>query len=273
MKKYFSFVKEILLTLLFDFNRIWSLALFKYKVTYRGMFLNSFWRIASPFIQIGVYWLVFGIGIRNGNPVNGVPYLSWLTCGITPWLILNSGILKSSDAIYSRIQVLVKSKVPAYIMPISQVFAVILENIWTVALLFVIVLANGCKMQIQTISILYYMFCTVCFLSSISLITSALVVMARDFQMVIQMCLRLLFFVTPVFWDPNESSMPRLLTIVFKFNPFAYIISGFRESILFGKWFFDSIEEITIFWIVVIALFFIGALLQKKISKNLLDFL
>lgn len=43
--------------------------------------------VLNPLSQIGVYWLVFGLGIRGGAPVHGVPYFVWLVCGLVTWFL------------------------------------------------------------------------------------------------------------------------------------------------------------------------------------------
>ncbi|EUJ20967.1 ABC transporter permease [Listeria aquatica] len=82
-------------------------------------------------------------------------------------------------------------------------------------------------------------FLTVLFLMTISLFTSVLTVIFRDFQLIINSAMRLLFFVSGAVIDvtANENS---ILTKLFKLNPFVYLVEGFRDALLSREWFFEK---------------------------------
>lgn len=63
------------------------LSLYELKQAYAGNLLGLLWVFLNPLSQIGVYWLVFGLGIRGGAPVHGVPYFVWLVCGLVTWFL------------------------------------------------------------------------------------------------------------------------------------------------------------------------------------------
>ena len=272
MEAYFRYLRQITGGILKNTRRIASLAVFQYKLSNKEMFLGRLWKLITPFIQIGVYWLVFGVGLRNGRPVDGVPFVVWLVCGITPWFIINSSITKGANAIYSKAAVLSRSNIASYLLPISAVWAEFLNYSWTILLMLVICFANGCYPTITFLGLFYYLFCTVALLSAVGLITSVLVMLARDFQMVIQMTMRLLFYVCPIFWQ-GGAAMPGAFQVFDRLNLIAYIIRGFRGSILYDTWFFQDIPMMAVFWGTVLLLYLIGSGLQMKLGRNILDYL
>ena len=231
MKEYFTYLFKTTVDIFKNIPRILSLAKFEYELGTRDMFMGKLWKLVSPLIQIGVYWLVFGIGIRQGNPIDGYPYVVWLICGITPWFFLNKGIMQGANSIYRKATLLTKTNAPTAIVPISNVFANLFDFIWTIGLMFIIFFANGCKMSLTMVNLLYYIIYMMCFLISLSLITSVLVMIARDFGKIIEMILRLLFFLSPIMWRPGNS-MPEVFLEFDRMNPIGYIIRGFRSSML-----------------------------------------
>ncbi len=253
-------------------RRLWSLAVFQYKLSNKEMFLGNFWRLVTPFIQIGVYWLVFGVGIRNGQPIDGVPFVVWLVCGITPWFIINSSIAKAASAIYNKAAVLSRSNMLPYLLPVSTVWSVFLNYSWTLGLMFVIYFAKGCVPTITAIGVIYYLLCALALLTALGLINSVLVMLARDFQTVIQLVMRLLFFVSPVFWR-GAASMPEAFQIFDRLNPIAIILRGFRSSLLYNTWFFSDLPIMIYFWGLVLVLYLIGAAFQRKMGNNILDYI
>ena len=73
MKGYFKRLKQMTVDISTNLRRIGALAVFEYKLGTKDLFLGRLWKLLSPLIQIGVYWLVFGIGLRSGTPVDGFP--------------------------------------------------------------------------------------------------------------------------------------------------------------------------------------------------------
>ncbi len=272
MTHFFRSLKKMTCDILNNLGRIWTLAVFEYRLGTKGMVLGKLWKILSPFIQIGAYWLVFGIGLRSGKPVDGIPYVVWLTCGITPWFWLSGNVAKNAASIYGKASLLTKSNVPTCVIPLSSVLAGTMDNGWTMALMLVIYVANGCIPSVWALGLIYYIICGVAFLTALSLITSTLVMLARDFQRVIQAVMRLVFFVSPIFWQPG-SNMPVAFKVFDFCNPFGYIIRGFRGCLLYNEPFFLNWEKAAAFWGVVFVLYLIGSVCQNRMRKYLLDYL
>ncbi len=267
-----QFVSRMTKDILRNSRRLWSLAVFQYKLSNKEMVLGNFWRLVTPFIHIGVYWLVFGVGIRNGQPIDGVPFVVWLVCGVTPWFIINSSVAKAAASIYSRAAVLSRSNMLPYMLPVSSVWSCFLTYSWTLGLMLIIYLAKGCVPTWTAIGLIYYLLCADAFLTALGLINSVLVMLARDFQTVITLVMRLLFFVSPVFWR-GAASMPAAFQVFDRLNPVAIILRGFRDSLLFNKWFFEDLPLIAYFWGLVLILYLIGAAFQRKLGRNILDYL
>lgn len=270
MKAIIKYLIESALNILKNSHRILSLAKFEYDLAIKEMFFGKLWKVISPLIQIGTYWLVFGLGIRNGKPIDGYPYVVWLTCGVTPWYIMNKAISTGATSVYRKANMLTKSNTPTYFMPISSVLAVVMDGIWTIVLMVIIYFGNGCTFSCYMFNVLYFIVFLTCFLIALSELTSVLVMLARDFQKIIEMILRLLFFLSPIMWRPGNN-MPYAYKVFDYLNPIAYVIRGFRNSILYKQYFFTNIKQMSIMWSITIILYLIGMLFQKKLKNNLLD--
>ena len=272
MHEYIRFLIQMTRDIFTNGHRTLALAKFEYSLDTKGLFLGQLWKFLNPLIQIGAYWFVFGVGIRSGKPVNDIPYVVWLTCGLTPWLIMNKGVSDGAASIYNKAATLTRSNIPTSLIPISSSWAVLMDSAWTVLLLLIIFIGNGCAMSLHMLGLLYYAVCMLAFLATLNLVTSVLVMLARDFLNLIRAVLRILFFLSPVFWDPGPD-MPQVFHIFALCNPFAYVISGFRDSMLYYTPFWEKPLETLIFWITILALYLMGALCQSRLRKNLLDFL
>lgn len=270
MKKFFSRLSESGRSVLKNIRRIFLLAKFQYDVEVKDMFLGKLWKIISPFMQIGIYWFVFGIGIRNGAPVDGFPFVVWLTCGITPWFIMSRAIMTGANSVYQKATVLSKSNIPIYFIPISSVLYVFMDAVWDIALMIIIFLANGYAFSVYNLNLIYYIVYEAVFAISLAEVTSALVMLARDFYNMITFVLRFLFYLSPIFWIPGKN-MPAIYKLFDAINPIAYVVNGFRDSMLYQRPFYSQPKEVLYFWALSAVLFTIGICSQKKIRNNLLD--
>jgi len=267
MRTLFNSTSEILKNI----RRIWSLAVFQSQSSNKEMFFGGLWKIISPFIQTGIYWLVFGIGLRSGAPIDGIPYVVWLTCGLTPWYMISKAVGVGASSIYNKATVLSRSNISTILIPVSNVMSVMLDSIWSFVLLIVIYIGNKCSLNFYALNLIYYVVYAFLFLTNLSLITSVLVMLARDFKRVIELLMRFMFFRSPIFWNPSRN-MPEYFLIFNKYSPFSYIINGFRDSLLYCKNFYDDIYSMLYFIGVLAITYVIGVFFQGKLRKNLLDF-
>ncbi|MBQ3378464.1 MAG: ABC transporter permease [Clostridia bacterium] len=268
---YFKFLKESTLDIFRNMRRIWSLAVFEYKRANTDMFLGGLWKFLSPLLQIGVYWVVFGIGLRNNSDMNGFPFVLWLTCGLTPWLMMNQGVNTGAASVFRKAGLLTKSNLKMSMIPVSSVLSAILNQIWTVLILFAIFLLTGGRIWWTCLDLIYYVVFMFVFVSALSQVTAAFVVLARDFQKVVQNAMRFLFFLSPIFWEANPN-MPYVFQVFDKLNPFAYVIRGFRNAMLYHVPFWHEMKLVCAFWLAAIILHMIGIALQMRLRNNVLDY-
>lgn len=272
MISYLKYLKHITWSLLKNYRRIFSLAIFEYKLTNKEMFLGQLWKLLNPFIQIGAYWLVFGIGIRQNREIDGIQYVVWLTTGYTAWFMINRGITIGANSIYQKGNLITRSNIPAFIIPVSDILAVVMDSLWTIGLMFIIFFAYGYSPNIHMLNLLYYTIYSFAFIVSISFIFSALVMLARDFRQIVAIVMRLMFFLSPITWRPGDN-MPAFYKAFHKYNPIAYAINGFRDSMLYNKDFYSNLNDLRVFLILLLVLYLIGAACQKKLRNNILDYL
>ncbi|AQM61080.1 ABC transporter permease [Clostridium baratii] len=252
-----------------NWYRIRRLAVYDFIAPLRDTYLGMIWIILSPILQIGVYWIVFGLGIRNGRPVDGHPFLIWMLAGLIPWFYLNSGINGGALCIYNKSSMLTKMNFPSSIIPTYTTLTKLINNIPTLLILLIVYAFNGYKINIYSIQIIYYMVAATILTISIGLLTSALVMAVRDINRIISTILRFFFYLTPILWVPKN--VPRALEILIKINPFTYIVNGFRDSLLYNRWFFENLNHCIYFWCLTFVIFALGVKVHMKLRNKFAD--
>jgi teichoic acid transport system permease protein len=247
------------------------LALYELKSTYAGNKLGMVWALLNPLTQILVYWLVFGLGIRNGSAVDGVPFFLWLICGIVPWFYINAGLLRGSNSIYSKLGMVSKMNFPLSVVPTYVLLSQLYTHIILIGITCVFIFFGHGISKVSIFGLLYFMFTTSCFLFAISFITSTFATLLRDIQLAIQSIVRLLFYLTPVLWVPVQ--LPFWFEMVLKSNPFYYVIEGYRSALLGTDMSIIWSGYTIYFWSLTFVMLFIGSILHVKFRRQFVDYL
>lgn len=248
------------------------LSIYELKKAYVANVLGMVWIFLNPIIQIGLYWLIFGLGIRGGAPVNGVPYFIWMISGLVPWFYISSSVIQGSNSIYARLSGVSKmnfplSIIPSYVM-LSKLYT---HGILTIILIFIVSVNQGIG-SINFLILFYGMFSVTIFLLALSFITSTLSTIIRDIHLLIQSVTRMLFFITPILWEPKEN-MPHLFLYVMKLNPFYYVVELYREALVYDSNSILFSGYTLYFWGTVIVLFIIGSMLHVRFRRQFVDYL
>lgn len=262
-----------------SFPLILRLASYETKSQYQMNYLGVLWQFLNPLIQMLAYWFVFGMGIRNSKPVitgiGEVPFIVWMLAGLIPWFFISPTILDGSNSVFKRINMVAKMNFPISSLP-SVVIASNLFSYFVMMGVYVIVLlARGVYPSLHWIQYIYYLICMIVFMFSFSLFNSTISVLVRDYQFLPQAVTRLLFFLLPIFWNISErtgKNHPNLLPVL-KLNPIFYLIEGFRNSFLDGKWFFQDMKYTLYFWLFTFLLLLVGSILHMKFRDKFVDFL
>ncbi|VDZ34456.1 teichoic acid ABC transporter permease protein [Staphylococcus aureus] len=214
-----------------NFYLIQRLAQFQVKIINHSNYLGVAWELINPVMQIMVYWMVFGLGIRSNAPIHGVPFVYWLLVGISMWFFINQGILEGTKAITQKFNQVSKMNFPLSIIPTYIVTSRFYGHLGLLLLVIIACMFTGIYPSIHIIQLLIYV--PFCFFltASVTLLTSTLGVLVRDTQMLMQAILRILFYFSPILWLPKNHGISGLIHEMMKYNPVYFIAESYRAAI------------------------------------------
>src|SRR5699024_786013 len=85
-------------------NRKLIATLNKYNLrsAYANHYLGLLWIIIMPILQVILYYVVFGLGLRGDRgDVGGLPFIVHLISGLFPWMFLSGAVNSAAGAIES----------------------------------------------------------------------------------------------------------------------------------------------------------------------------
>lgn len=265
-----SKISKLLYNIFGDKGLLLDLAKNDFKTKFAGSYLGITWAFVQPIVTILVYWFVFQVGFRSGM-VQDVPFVLWLTAGLVPWFFLNDA-LNSATASLLEYSYLVKKVVfKVEIIPLVRILSSFFVHIFFVGFMLLMFVINDIVPRIEWIQIIYYSVCLTALLIGISYLTSALVVFFRDLAQIIIIVLQIGMWVTPIMWQ--WSIMPKKVLFFLKLNPVYYIVEGYRNSLIYGKWFWNDTYMTIYFWIFTLICIILGTKIFAKLKIHFADVL
>ena len=255
-------------------NQILKLTIYNMKSEYANHYLGIFWNIIQPLLQLTVYYLVFGLGLRGGGEklINGVPFIIHLITGLFPWLFISQGINNGASSIIKNISLLSKMKFPPSVFISITLTNNIFNLLLTSSIIFIISLVNSYVQWWHYFFFIYFLFSSIILIYCISLITSTMVIIIRDTKNLLQNIIRMLFFMTPIFWAIEEAS--GVLKHIVGLNPFSYLIGIYRLAFVNNSQnSYGTYSDHLYFWILTLLILTIGAVLHYRFKRKILDYI
>lgn len=241
------------------------------------------WEIITPSILIMIYWLVFGVGIRQRADVDIggeiVPFIYYLMTGYMIWMFFSQSVKSGSSSIFSRLKVVSKMNFPLSIIPNQVLLSRFIVHVCMIAIIMIILQMSGYPINIYYLQIPYFMIATYIFTYSFALILSTLSTLVRDVHKLLTSTMRIGIYISPILWDVTNieqdgSVAVAIITTIIKLNPLTYLIEGYRAGFFGLDWHFIAESGTTIyFWILTSIMFIIGSVLHVRLRKYFIDFL
>jgi lipopolysaccharide transport system permease protein/teichoic acid transport system permease protein len=247
-----------------------SLAKREVITQYVGSFLGFIWTIINPMAKIFIFWVVFSVGFRV-QPKNDVPFVVWLTAGMSIWFVFADIVNGSAGLIVANTHLVKKTLFHSQILPVIKVVSCLITHSVFLMVLIGLIIFHKMPFSLYSLQFLYYLFCMSILALGISYIVSALNVFIRDVGQIVAVLLQMGFWATPIFWDIQM--MPPKIQAIFNYNPMFYIVQGYRDSFIYFLPFWQRPYQVLYFWLLAMAIFVIGALIFKKLKPQFPDVL
>ncbi len=253
-------------------NRTLLLSLTKndLKQKYQGNFLGVAWALIQPTATIVIFWFVFQVGFKS-KPVDNFPFILWLVTGMFPWFYFAEGLSNGTNSIIANSFLVKKVVFRVSLLPIVSLLSALGIHIFFIFFMFAMFMYYGYMPDIYWLQLIYYVFALSVFLLGLSWITSSVVVFFKDMGQFVAIIIQFGFWLTPIFW--NITIIPEKYHWLIELNPIVYIIEGYRNSMIYHKWFWEDMHMTIYFWIVTMVIFMIGGLTFKKLRPHFADVL
>lgn len=252
-------------------NLIVKLAWSNFYTQYSKSYIGAIWSIIHPLTTVIIFWFVFTQAFKVQPDKGGHPFIIWLLAGMSIWLFFAEAITTSTTAISSNAFLLKKRTFNIILLPYIKIISSLFSHLTFMLLVISMYLFYNIYPTMYWIQIPYYILCTICISIGISMITSSISVFIPDIENVVSVFIQLFFWVTPVFW--SLYMIPNDFRNILKFNPIAYLVQGYRDSLLSQGWLWDHKVESFAFWAFTFIIMIIGHMIFNRLKPHFADVL
>ena len=218
--------------------------------------------ILDPLFFMLIYTFIVQVVFKTSVP--NLPV--FVMCGITIWNFFNKNLVTCVKIIRSNKGIISQKYIPKYMLVIEKIYVNFIKFLISLALLAVMSII----FQIEvTINMLYTipLMLLLCLLSfALSTILSHFGVFIEDSANILQIILRLVFYLSGIFYSVSETLPANLTSIMMRINPIAYIIEDFRNVFMYGT---GLNFQLFAYWaVIVVLLTIIGIKLIHKYENS-----
>ncbi|SDT37216.1 ABC transporter permease [Pseudomonas granadensis] len=240
------------------------------RARYLTNYLGFLWVFIQPCATTLILWFVFQFGFKAA-PHGDFPFVLWLVCGLVPWFFTVEALNSGCTAVKENSFLVKKIVFKVSLLPLVKLSSAVLVHVFFVFILLLLFVIYGYEPNLYWLQVAYYIACLFMLLLAIAWITSSVVIFFPDLSQLVAMATQFGFWLTPVFWD-IDAIQGRAASYL-RLNPFAYIVEGFRDSLIRDVWFWQRPTQTLFFWGVMIVLMFVGWHTFRKLRPHFADVL
>lgn len=235
------------------------------RTRYKGSFLGFLWTFINPLLQLIVYSIVFSTIM----PVNVEKYYIYLFVALIPWIFFTTCIQNGAVSILWGKDLVKKIYFPRLIIPLSVVGAAMMNMIFSMGVVFLVLIISGIGLSIQVIWLPVIMLAECLLGIGFAIICSALNVYFRDLEHILGIITMAWFYLTPIVYTTDM--VPKEYEVYFNLNPMKPIIEAYRDVLYYQITpDFNSFGIGMVYSIILIIVgYFIFNILQKHFVEEL----
>ena len=189
------------------------------------------WSFLNPLIMLLVIFTVFSF--RIGQNVDH--YAVYLLIGLVQYTNLSNSTTAAMHSLDTMSQVAKEAIFPKELLVVSTVLARVVEFIVSFVVALVIAGASGVSITPAVLLLPFVILLQVVVVLWISLFLAWLYPVILDIDHIYQVVLRVLFFITPIFYTLDFLQHNELAMTIVTLNPLTHLISFSRTLILEGE--------------------------------------
>lgn len=210
---------------------LWFLVWRDVKGKYRQMAFGPLWIVLIPVVNMVIFSLIFGRLAKL--PSEGVPYPIFTYVALLPWQFFATATEGSTKSLLNQQNVISKVYFPRLIIPISYVLAAFVDFLASFVVLIGMMVFYGIFPGWRIFTLPLFLLLAAATALGVGLWLAGLAVKFHDVALGLGYALAVWQYVTPVAY--STTLIPEKFRVIYRLNPMAAVVDGFRWALLKGK--------------------------------------
>lgn len=214
---------------------MWELAKGNFVASHQDNYLGLLWAVINP-LMLGVsYYLIFGVLIGTRGGVDN--FVAFLTAGLFTFIPISAALTAGGRAVLSKTSMIRSMRFPRVLLPITVVISEFITALPAFVTLLVIALARGERPSTSWLLFPVALVIVLIFSVGVAMLAARIVHGARDAANVLPLLVRLLRYVSGVFFSIDASmarfpNAPAWVGYALEYQPVAVALTMVRQSIM-----------------------------------------
>jgi len=198
--------------------------------------LGQLWQVLAPLLNAGVYFLIFGVIIRNVS--RGVPdYLAFLVTGVFVFSFTQRTFISTSKVITDSLPLIRALQFPRASLPLAYVMIELQQMLLSMVVLFVLVLFEGEPLSWYWLLVIPALALLTMFNAGIGLFAARTGARVNDFAQLLPFLMRTWLYISGVIYSVQQfvaehSQHYGWATTLIEHNPAAIYLTMVRNALL-----------------------------------------
>lgn len=227
---------------------------------YKKSFLGILWSFLNPLLMLMVYAIIFPIILKSPEK----NYVMFLMTALIPWTFFTTVVTQGASTIIANGNILKKVYFPREILPISTVTSGLVNFLISCLIIFIFLIFTGIGFSKYILLLPFVILIEYLFLLGVVFILSSVTVYLRDLEHIIGVVIQALFYGTPIVY--SLSTIPANFMWVFRLNPMAYIVQGYRDILYYQT--MPDFKGLSFILLLSIGLVILGYYIFNRLQKN-----
>ena len=233
----------------------------QFKLRDQSSFFGFLWSFLNPLITVGLLFALFSSQLSNEIQYYGL----YLLIGIVHYTHFSNATAASISVLQSMSALTRNGVFPKDILVIASITTHTIDFILSTAVCVVIALFSGITLTVAILALPLVLFLQIILVLWVSLLLSSFFVFVRDLIHIYNVFLRLLFFITPIFFGLSfvGRGVGRYVLLA---NPLSYSIIFARSLLIQGQLF--ELKQFLVLFTVNAFLLFASYKIFKRLEPS-----
>ena len=201
------------------------------KADAQRYFLGYLWWILEPLLWVAVFYLVFAVLLGNGR----ADFLLFLAVGKLTFIWFSKSVTQSAMSLVGNRGLIGNMDAPKWLFPWAVCHEGLYKQVAVFALLLLILVLNGYAPNAHWLWLVPLGLTQYVLILGCAMVAALLVCLRQDFQLIVQLGMVFLLFMSGIFWDIDSIGNAALRENLLLMNPLAALIDLYRQVLMEGS--------------------------------------